>query len=80
MGLAGEAIPLEARIMAVADQFDALSSDRPYRPGLGANGAVDFLRRQAGTGLDARIVDTFISLLEAGEIPGLEPTSGGSRP
>jgi len=73
MGLAGEAIPLGARIMAVADQFDALSSDRPYRPGRGVEGAVDFLRSQAGTGLDSAIVDVFINLLQAGDLPGLTP-------
>jgi HD-GYP domain-containing protein (c-di-GMP phosphodiesterase class II) len=74
-GLAGEDIPLEARIMAVADQFDALSSDRPYRAGLGVEGAVGFLRSQAGTGLDEQVVGVFINLLEAGELPGLKTTT-----
>jgi len=68
-GLSGKDIPLAARIMAVADQFDALSSDRPYRPGLGLDKTVDYLRGQSGTGLDPEIVDLFIELLEAGELP-----------
>jgi HAMP domain-containing protein len=69
LGLAGEDIPLEARIMAVADQFDALSSDRPYRKGLGLERTLDYLREQSGRGLDPRIVRVFIELLEAGELP-----------
>jgi HAMP domain-containing protein len=80
MGLAGESIPLEARIMAVADQFDALCSDRPYRPGRGVPGAVAYLREEAGKGLDPEIVDTFIDLLEAGSLPGIEAVSVEKRP
>jgi HAMP domain-containing protein len=75
MGLAGEEIPLEARIMAVADQFDALNSDRPYRKGFGVQKTVAYLRDQAGRGLDPEVVDTFIALLEAGELPITMPDS-----
>ena len=58
-GLAGEAIPLGARIVAVADVFDALTSDRPYRAALSWAAALEHLRRQAGRTLDARIVGAF---------------------
>jgi len=74
-GLAGENIPLEARIMAVADQFDALSSDRPYRVGMGLKKTRAFIRQQAGRGLDPKVVDTFIALLDAGELPVQVPDS-----
>ena len=75
LGLAGENIPLEARIMACADQFDALNSDRPYRAGLSVEETVAFLRRQSGVGLDPHVVDTFITLLDAGKLPVEKPTS-----
>ena len=55
--------------MAVADQFDALSSERPYRSGLGLQGTLDFVSQQAGRGLDAKIVAAFIALVDAGDLP-----------
>src|SRR5690606_31790989 len=48
--LAGEAIPLPARILAVADALDALTSERPYRAGLSIDGAVDLLRDETRRG------------------------------
>ncbi len=60
-GLAGEAIPLGARIVAVADVYDALTSDRPYRSALPLRAVIDELRRQAGVTLDARVVDVFLA-------------------
>lgn len=56
-GLKGEEIILEARILAVADMVEAMSSHRPYRPGLGADAALAQIRREAGTKLDALVVD-----------------------
>lgn len=59
-GLAGDAIPLLARITAVADVFDALSSDRPYRAGLPADRCLEMLRESAATGgLDPDLVAAF---------------------
>jgi putative nucleotidyltransferase with HDIG domain len=58
-GLRGEAIPIEARIMAVADAFDAMTSDRPYRRALSEQAALDELRRHAGTHFDPRVVGVF---------------------
>lgn len=56
-GLAGEAIPLAARIVAVADAFDALTTERPYRPALGVEEALVELDRRAGSQLDPDAVD-----------------------
>jgi len=59
-GLAGEAIPLESRIIFVADAFEAMSSDRPYRKAPGEEYALAELRRHAGTQFDQHIVDALI--------------------
>jgi HD-GYP domain-containing protein (c-di-GMP phosphodiesterase class II) len=61
--LAGETIPLDARIIAVADSFDAMVADRPYRKGLGVTEAANELARCAGTQFDPEIVDCFCSRL-----------------
>ena len=61
-GLAGDAIPVGARIVAVADVYDALTSDRPYRAAMTRDETLAVLRDQAGRGLDAAIVDAFIAL------------------
>jgi putative two-component system response regulator len=59
-GLVGDAIPIGARIIAVADVWDALTSDRPYRAALPPGKAEAYLREQAGVTLDARAVDGFL--------------------
>ncbi len=62
-GLKGDNIPLDARILAVADSYDAMTSSRPYRPAkLTHEESVMELRRCAGTQFDPRIVDAFINL------------------
>lgn len=63
-GLQGEAIPLEARIAAVADIYDALTSDRPYRAAWTREQALAEIRRQRGSKLDARCVDALINVIE----------------
>jgi putative two-component system response regulator len=60
-GLRGEKIPFQARIVAVADAFDAMTSERPYRPARSADAAVNELRRVAGTQLDPLAVEAFVS-------------------
>jgi putative nucleotidyltransferase with HDIG domain len=65
-GLTGSAIPMGARIVAVADVYDALTSDRPYRPAMSANDALAHLTAQAGRGLDEEIVGAFIGLTRTG--------------
>jgi PAS domain S-box-containing protein/putative nucleotidyltransferase with HDIG domain len=62
-GLKGEEIPLAARLFAVVDVWDALTSDRPYRPAWSKEKALAFVREQSGKYFDARVVNVFISLL-----------------
>jgi HD domain len=61
-GLAGEKIPLGARIIAVADTFDAITSARQYRPARPHKAAIDVLKREAGTQVDPAVVRTFTSV------------------
>jgi putative nucleotidyltransferase with HDIG domain len=61
-GLKGEQIPLGARILSVVDCFDALTSDRPYRPKMTSAEAIAILRERAGTMYDARIVEKFLEI------------------
>lgn len=65
-GLKGEAIPLGARIVAVADVYDALVSARPYRPALSPVEACARLREEAGRALDATLTNLFIELVGDG--------------
>jgi HD-GYP domain-containing protein (c-di-GMP phosphodiesterase class II) len=58
-GLAGEGIPLGARIISVCDAFDAMVSDRPYRGGRSTAEALEELRRHAGTQFDPAVVEAF---------------------
>ena len=67
-GLSGERIPLGARIMAVADSFDALNSERPYRESFSKEYIISTLRDSAGNQLDPSIVKIFINLLEKNPI------------
>src|SRR5688572_28912242 len=70
-GLAGEAIPIGARILMVVDCFDALTSDRPYRPRFETAAALQVLIDRKGTMYDPQVVDGFLTLHEAGlnEVP-----------
>lgn len=60
-GIAGTDIPLGARILSVVDCFDALNSDRPYRPRLSRDESFEILRERRGSMYDPLIVDTFIA-------------------
>ncbi len=64
-GLTGEAIPIEARILAVADAFDAMTTDRPYRTALAEEDALAELRRATGTQFDPRVVAAFEQIFPA---------------
>jgi len=66
--LVADAIPFEARIVAVADSFDAMTSHRPYRQGLTIEAARAELRRCAGAQYDPRVVAAFEAALDAGAI------------
>ncbi|HEX6350275.1 MAG TPA: HD domain-containing phosphohydrolase, partial [Candidatus Dormibacteraeota bacterium] len=70
-GLRGEEIPLAARIVAVCDGFDALTSTRPYRPGKSMREAVEVLRRGRGRQWDPDLVDAFVETVPAGHRTGV---------
>jgi len=59
-GLGGERIPLGARVLGIADAFDAMTSLRPYRPALTTEQALAELERCAGTQFDPRLAETFV--------------------
>ena len=63
LGLEGNAIPLGARILAVADSYDAMTSDRPYRKAMSKDEAIKELKANKGTQFDPKVVDTFIGVL-----------------
>jgi HD-GYP domain-containing protein (c-di-GMP phosphodiesterase class II) len=67
-GLQGEQIPLAARIISVADTWDAMTSDRPYRNGLLDSEAIRRLADAAGTQFDPRVVEAFMRAYAGGEI------------
>jgi ribonuclease P protein subunit RPR2 len=72
-GLAGENIPLGARIFSVCDTFDAMTSDRPYRRALPFDFAVEEIERNGGTQFDPVVVDAFVQMCSQ-----LRPTGTGS--
>jgi PAS domain S-box-containing protein/putative nucleotidyltransferase with HDIG domain len=63
-GLKGEEIPLAARIFAVVDVYDALTSDRPYRKAWTHEKAVEYVREQSGRHFDPQVVEAFLRILE----------------
>ncbi|PWB75655.1 MAG: hypothetical protein C3F07_04790 [Anaerolineales bacterium] len=62
-GLSGEQIPLAARIFAVADVWDALTNDRPYRRAWSREEALEYIRTNRGTHFDPRVVDVFLEFM-----------------
>ena len=69
LGLQKEEIPLECRILAIADAYDAMTSDRPYRKALPVQMAVKELTRCAGTQFDPKLVQNFIAYIQE-KVPG----------
>jgi HD-GYP domain-containing protein (c-di-GMP phosphodiesterase class II) len=67
-GLRGDEIPLSARIFTVADSFDAMTSDRPYRGALPKEHALEEIRAGAGTQFDPEVVDEFLILMEGDDL------------
>lgn len=63
-GLRGEEIPIGARILAIADTYDAMTSDRPYRPALSHEVAIEEIKRCSGTQFDPRLVEVFIKVFD----------------
>lgn len=66
-GIAGEEIPIAARIFSVIDVFEALTSDRPYRPAWTSTRALEHIRDGAGTQFDPRVATEFLALMELDE-------------
>jgi putative nucleotidyltransferase with HDIG domain len=67
-GLCDEEIPLEAKILAVADSYEAMTNDRCYRASIGRERAVGELRRHAGTQFDRDVVEAFLVVLERDDL------------
>jgi len=67
-GLAGEDISIQARIIAVADAFDAMTSDRAYRKGLGLDAALQEIEKYAGSQFDPKIADVFTTMMRNGSV------------
>jgi HD-GYP domain-containing protein (c-di-GMP phosphodiesterase class II) len=65
-GLKGEEIPIEARILAIADTFEAMTATRPYRSAFSREEVIRELRKGAGTQFDPKLVEIFIDLIKAG--------------
>jgi len=65
-GLKGEEIPLSARIFAVVDVYDALTSDRPYRKAWTKQEAIDYIKNQSGRQFDPKVVEVFLKILGEG--------------
>ena len=66
--LQGDAIPLVARLIAIADVFDAMTTDRPYQKGMSLEAAMERLRAMAGQRLDPKVVDAFFGAVRAGDL------------
>jgi putative nucleotidyltransferase with HDIG domain len=86
-GLAGEEIPLSARVLSVVDAFDAITHDRPYRRGAPVEAALEELRREAGRQFDPRLVEILTDVLREGEwlpatveVPVMPQDSGAFLP
>jgi diguanylate cyclase (GGDEF)-like protein/putative nucleotidyltransferase with HDIG domain len=83
-GLKGEAIPLEARILAIADAFDAMTSLRPYRQAMSYKKVLDELKRCSGTQFDPKLVEAFLPIAlstapeEIGAVEGSESSKSDS--
>jgi HD-GYP domain-containing protein (c-di-GMP phosphodiesterase class II) len=65
-GLKGESIPLPARIFAIVDVWDALTSDRPYRKAWSLEKAIEYIQEQSGTHFDPQVVKAFLAFIKEG--------------
>jgi putative nucleotidyltransferase with HDIG domain len=71
-GISGEAINLNARVLALADVFDAITSERPYRSGMDLKSAVNFIKGNAGSHFDPKVVQAFLQVVAQEEQAGKE--------
>ena len=77
-GLKGDEIPRVAQIIAVADTFDAMYSDRPYRKRMNFDKVISIIKEVRGTQLQADVVDAFLRLVDKGEFRDPDDNGGGS--
>ncbi|MFQ5854936.1 MAG: HD-GYP domain-containing protein [Anaerolineae bacterium] len=78
--VAGEDIPIGARIIAVVDSYDAMTSDRPYRAGMPREKALRIILEERGKQLDARVVDAFLEVMGVTSLVPTPKTNGRSSP
>ena len=76
--LEAEAIPMQARIVAIADTFDAMTTNRPYQKAMELNYVVDKIKSFAGTRFDPRVVDAFVQAVGRGDIQIEEQVRGAA--
>jgi len=67
-GLKGQEIPLLARIIHIADAYDAMTSDRPYRRALSHEDAIEEIKKHSGTQFDPKVVQSFLRIFENGSV------------
>jgi putative nucleotidyltransferase with HDIG domain len=79
-GLTGDSIPLLSRVIATADAFVAIASDRPHRRGMGAAAAIDLVCQERGSQFDPVMVDGLVSVLARSGSPRLSPADDSGRP
>ncbi len=77
-GLEGEHIPMQARIVAIADTFDAMTTNRPYQKAMELNYVVEKIKSFAGTRFDPRAVDAFVNAVKRGDIQIEEQVRGAA--
>jgi HD-GYP domain-containing protein (c-di-GMP phosphodiesterase class II) len=78
-GLSGKTISLGARIFAVADRFEALTSDRPYRKALNLKRTIKYIKDRAGTEFDPQIVKAFLKVMAREEMAQEEKKQEGRK-
>jgi len=71
-GISGDTIPVLGRVICIADAFDAMTTDRPYRKGLSLDQAMFELKKNAGSQFDPKLVETFISFVNKGGLSSLK--------
>jgi HD-GYP domain-containing protein (c-di-GMP phosphodiesterase class II) len=76
--LEGEHIPMQARIVAIADTFDAMTTNRPYQKAMELNYVVEKIKSFAGTRFDPRVVDAFVNAVKRGDIQIEEQVRGAA--
>jgi HD-GYP domain-containing protein (c-di-GMP phosphodiesterase class II) len=77
-GLAGDQIPMQARIVAIADTFDAMTTNRPYQKAMELNYVVDKIKSFGGSRFDPRVVDAFVNAVKRGDVQLDEQVRGAA--